>query len=108
MIRSANFNTLVDGCDHIEQLFDLCARALYDRYPSSYVTTGVASTGADIKSRNINHWTGSLTIENNIAEEFSVINYTTKVDKGHKASQTPWLLVKNLGSDTDTPGGIFA
>ncbi len=108
MLRSTTFDSLLSACTHVEQIKDLCDRALYDRYPSIYLTTGVDQSGVDIKSQVINHWTGSRTVETNLSEEFVIVNYVTKVDKSHKASPTPWLLVNNLGSDTDAPGGIFA
>lgn len=108
MLRSASFDTLLSACTHIEQIKDLCDRALYDRYPSTYLTTGVDQSGVDIKSQAINHWTGSRTVETNLSEEFVIVNYVTKVDKAHKASATPWLLVQPLGANSDTPGGIFA
>ena len=35
MLRSTNFDTLLSNCTHVEQILDLCSRALVDRYPST-------------------------------------------------------------------------
>ncbi|MDJ0730762.1 MAG: hypothetical protein QNJ33_12290 [Crocosphaera sp.] len=108
MLRSATFDTMLSNCTHVEQILDLCGRALYDRYPSVFFTTGLADSGAAIRSRKINHWTGNNIIDENLFEEQVVVTFATQVDKAHKASVTPWLYVQVLGGDNDTPNGIFA
>jgi hypothetical protein len=108
MLRSTKFDTLLGNCTHVEQVLDLSSRALYDRYPSQFITTGIDGEGVDIRTPAINHWSGNQLVAENTVEEQTITTFVTPIDKSHKAALTPWLLVSNVGSDTDTPNGIFA
>ena len=55
MLRSTKFDTLLGNCTHVEQVLDLSSRALYDRYPSQFITTGIDGEGVDIRTPAINH-----------------------------------------------------
>ncbi len=109
MLRSTTFDTLIGNCTHVEQILDLCARALYDRYyPSSFITTGLGENDEAIRSLKINHCTGNQVIGENLIEEQTVTTFVTQIDKAYKTSVTPWLEVGLLGTDTDTPNASFA
>ncbi len=109
MLRSATLDTLISNCTHVEQILDLCARALYDRYyPSAFITTGLSSADEAIRSLRINHWTGNQVIGENLIEEQTVTTFVTTIDKAYKNSLTPWLEVGFVGTESDTPNGVFA
>ena len=109
MLRSATFNSYADNCLHIEQLLDLCLRALYNgNYPSAFLTTGVASDGSALKSLQVNHWAGSRVIDDNLIEEQTVGTFVAKINTAHKNSVTPWLEIQPIGDPGKTPNGIFA
>ncbi len=108
MLRSTGFDTLLGNCTHVEQILDLCARALYDRYyPSAFITTGIADDGTDIRSRQIHHWAGNQITAENTMEEQVIVTFVATVNKSHKNSATPWLEVGFVGDPADTPNGVF-
>lgn len=109
MLRSATFDTYVSNCTSVEQILDLCARCLYNRYYSSgFLTTGIDGDGVAIRTRRINHWTGTQTILENEAEEQTITSFVTPIGINHKQSSTPWLEVLPVGDPSDTPNGSFA
>ena len=109
MQRSTNLDNYIAGCTSVEQILDLCARALYGRYFStSFLITGIETDGTPIQSAQIDHWTGNQLVADNRAEEQTITTFTTKVNLDHKQSVTPWLDVQPLGDPSDTPSGIFA
>ncbi|MDJ0843052.1 hypothetical protein [Crocosphaera sp.] len=109
MLRSASLNALIDGCDHVEQIIDLCTHALYNRYhPSAFLTTGIENDGSAIRSLSINHWTGNQIVNENMIEEQVICTLVTRVAKEYKFIVNPWLAVQPIGDATDTPNGIFA
>ncbi len=109
MLRTTGFDTLLGNCQHLEQIVDLCMRALYNSaYPGGFITTGIADDGSDIRSRMVQHWAGNQIVNENTMEEQLITTLVVTVDKEHKNSATPWLLVGLTGGATDTPTGPFA
>lgn len=108
MIFSSTMKTAVANMTSVEAVVDYCARALYNRYPTTFITTGIDDEDAPVRSQSIEHWAGARIIGNNIAQEQIYISFLTTVDVSHKQSATPWTLVAPLGAASDTPNGIYA
>jgi hypothetical protein len=105
---STTMKNAVASMTSVESVVDYCTRALYNRYPSTFITTGIDAEDAPIRSQVVEHWAGSRIIGNNIAQEQIYVSFLTTVDVGHKQSATPWTLVAPLGAASDTPNGIYA
>ncbi|MDJ0582958.1 hypothetical protein [Crocosphaera sp.] len=109
MLRSANFDALVDNCDHIEQIVALGAHALSNRYGGDkYLVSGLNTDGGQIFSPNIDLWSGSQQIGEQQSEQQLVITFAAQISIGHHTSTTPWLSVLPIGDPADTPNGDFA
>ena len=86
MLRSTTFDTFLGNCNHVEQILDLCSRALYDRYPSEFITTGIDAEGQDIRTPSVNHWSGNQLVGENTVQEQTITTFVTPIDKSHKAA----------------------
>ncbi len=108
MLRSTTFDNYLAACESVEQILDLCARALYNRYHvSAFITTGVGGDGAAIRSQRINHWAGNRVTQENQSEEQTITSFVSEIGIDHKQSATPWLKVSPVGQAGDTPNGVF-
>lgn len=109
MLRSTTFDTYIANCTTVEQILDLAARCLYNRYfASSFIITGLDEDGSAIHSPKISHWAGTQLIAETQNQEQTITSFTTQVSIAHKQSTTPWLEVLPLGDAADTPNGQFA
>ena len=109
MLRSANFDTLLSNCTHIEQIVALACHALSNRYGGDkYLVSGLNQDGGQILSPNIELWSGSQQIGEQQSEQQLVITFASKISIGHHTSTTPWLSVIPIGDVADTPNGDFA